>query len=211
MKKKQLKKIARQLELEKERKKNLIVRNFLQEPDVLRSVESFRVFNSFEVLFFQTDQLENNGELKEQMFQMTKTNVKDAYIKNGWKWNDTAKKRELFSSSMSFLIVVDSSGKLKGFAALEALIEFNTPTLYIYEIHVETSCRRSGIGNHLLTLSALLANKFKFSCLRSTVFKDNIPSLNLFKKAKYVLDTGSPLDETYSILIKPTKYISAYD
>lgn len=81
--------------------------------------------------------------------------------------------------------------------------------LYVYELQVGASCRRLGLGEHLMKILELVALQFDMTKLMLTVFKNNHGAMGFYRsKLGYDIDENSPskfgnADESYEILSFP--------
>jgi len=82
-------------------------------------------------------------------------------------------------------------------------------TLYIYELQLEESIRRKGLGKFLMQVCELIARKQQFVRMLLQVFSANTGALGLYKEAlKFQVDETSPNfknplnDAGYEILSK---------
>ena len=66
-----------------------------------------------------------------------------------FEWCDCAARTE-FVLQLHCLTVDVAQGELLAFAHMRFLVEANVETIYVYEIQVKGSVRRSGLGKHLM-------------------------------------------------------------
>jgi ribosomal protein S18 acetylase RimI-like enzyme len=90
----------------------------------------------------------------------------------------------------------------------------HAPLLYVYELQLESSVHRQGLGKHLMSLVELLAWKCQLLRVVLTVFARNEPAMRLYTRTlHYDLDDTDPSlhDERapYSILAKRSPKIKS--
>lgn len=67
------------------------------------------------------------------------------------------------------------------------------PILYLYELQIDSSVQRKGLGRFLCQLVELVALKMQMAKIVLTVFKENVPGLQFYKaKMKYLKDGDDP-------------------
>jgi GNAT superfamily N-acetyltransferase len=145
------------------------------------------------------------------VFDLLERNMKAMYIQAGpgWGWNPKDKKRELQDEAARFLLLKDaSSGALVGFAHVRFIMEGVEPVAYLYELQLEDSARRQGLGQHALRVVELMARKNSMRWVMCTVFKCNEASMAFFERQRYAVDETSPSmsvfeeEATYEIMSK---------
>jgi len=65
-------------------------------------------------------------------------------------------------------------------------------TLYCYEIQLDTSVQRKGLGKHLMKLLEALARLHKYDWVILTVFKTNTNAIIFYKSLGFQIDEISP-------------------
>jgi GNAT superfamily N-acetyltransferase len=105
-------------------------------------------------------------------FQMTKENMEDVYETSGYGWDDDDKMRELTEQGTRFLLIREKSedgsapGPLRGFAHFRFTVQGEVldmmagePCIYLWDIQLEESIQRKGVGKHILTLLDLIGRR----------------------------------------------------
>ena len=131
-------------------------------------LHEFPSFHSYEkngislVLSFDAPSLWSK-ETEESVFMLTKTNMKEIYDSapgGKWAWKDRKKRDELCEKDMRYIIARHKANNaMAGLLAFQFLTENDYDVLYIYEIQVDASCARKGVGRFLMLLSFLIAGK----------------------------------------------------
>lgn len=111
-------------------------------------------------------------------FELVKENMEDKYEESGYGWDDEDKERELTEKGTRFLIVRErpAEGQTKGAAVGFVHFRFTVqgevidqmagdPSLHIYDIHIDESSQRKGLGKHLLLILELVARREKMKLL----------------------------------------------
>lgn len=198
--------------------KTLLVNAANEKEDLLADFQIFASYKletpidgvaSLSIRYARADDL--TDEEHAGIYDLLERNMKAMYIKAGpgWGWNPNDKKRELQDEAARHLLLTDSAtGRMLGFAHLRFIMEGTEPVAYLYELQLEPSMRRQGIGRHVLRIAELMAKKNAMRWVMLTVFKCNGPSMAFFEKNKYTIDETSPsysvFDEecTYEIMSK---------
>ena len=107
-------------------------------------------------------------------FDLTKEHMEDIYEESGYGWDDSDKKSELNEQGTRFLLIRDRSpegsppGALRGFVHFRFTIQGEVldtmagdPSLYIWDIQLQESVQRKGLGKHLMMLLELIARREK--------------------------------------------------
>ncbi|KAL5463623.1 hypothetical protein EMCRGX_G032538 [Ephydatia muelleri] len=128
----------------------------------------------------------------EWALELLKSNMEALYVTAGWGWDGKKKRRQLCHESSLFLIARDAL-KPVGYINFRFELEANVEVVYCYEIQLESSVRRKGIGKFLLQILELIGHKTGMRKVMATVFKENTPSLDFFRtKMGYIEDNTSP-------------------
>lgn len=82
-------------------------------------------------------------------------------------------------------------------------VEDDVAVVYIYELQVDSSFRKQGLGKYLMDkVENFCAAETDISTAMLTVFKHNQPALTFYERLGYKLHQSSPRDEKYVILHK---------
>jgi len=113
-------------------------------------------------------------ELHEWAFLLLKKNMKEIYEKVDY-WSDTEKQAELKDNAARFIVVTNTTTSIPvAFVHFRFLIEMcNKLALYCYEIQLDSSVQRKGLGKHLMQLLEVIAKLHKYDWIILTVFKSN--------------------------------------
>jgi GNAT superfamily N-acetyltransferase len=137
---------------------------------------------------------------------LTETNMSAMYEGAGWGWNAKKKQRELEHEEARLLVAFDSEERPVAFAHFRFVREKDCPVLYVYELQVDSSAGRKGLGRHLMLVLELAAHKARMEWVMLTVFKCNKAASAFYAKLKYSTDETCPSQEdgevTYCILSK---------
>ena len=111
-------------------------------------------------------------------FATCKGNMEDKYDRSGYGWDDEDKKKEFTEEGTRFLLIreknPDSSelGRLVGFvhfrfSVLGDVVDqmVGTPSLFVWDLHLDEEIRRKGLGKHLMTILELVARREKMQHL----------------------------------------------
>ncbi|CAH0728435.1 unnamed protein product, partial [Brenthis ino] len=90
----------------------------------------------------------------------------------------------------------------------------NPKHLPCYEVQIEESGRRRGLGQRVLRVLEQLARATRMRCVRLTALTHNPSASAFFRACGYTLDETSPSREEtthYEILSKTTEPMEGYD
>ncbi|PFH62113.1 hypothetical protein XA68_15074 [Ophiocordyceps unilateralis] len=139
----------------------------------------------------------------------------DAYRASATGWRPVAKRREMTTSGMRYLLVEDEQGRLMGFVSLLPTWEGGRPVVYCYEIHLDAALRGTGLGTLLMGYVAAAAERIeRVEKVMLTCFTSNKRGLDFYTRLGYAPDASSPQERTlrggrvvvpdYVILSRPT-------
>ncbi|XP_023344829.1 N-alpha-acetyltransferase 40 isoform X2 [Eurytemora carolleeae] len=168
--------------------------------DPLDSLPSFRKINKNGMsLNLETARAtELNEDTKDWMFKLLESNMKTAYQKSDWGWNEGNKKAELFEEAAWFLIARNDDGTPIAFSHFRFDMDFDDDVLYCYEIQLEPEVRRKGLGRVMMKVLELIMMKADMIKIMLTVFKHNEAATTFFKKSlKYDVDETCPYNTIY--------------
>ena len=110
-----------------------------------------------------------------------------------------------------YLLAHDAEGKCVGFSHFRYDMDYDDEVLYVYEIQIDPSYQRKGIGRFMMFALEMLAFKADMRKIMLTVFKHNPEADKFFKNTmKYEIDETCPIDDVveqydYEILSKFNK------
>lgn len=133
----------------------------------------------------------------ESVFALFVDNMGEMYTESSWGLDKEDKFKELQHEHARFLLVEDpSAGKLAGFVHFRFdYDDEEAPTesvLYVYEIQIDESYRRQGLGKKLMHISEEIASKAGVGKVMLTVFKKNNGAMEFYKGLNYEIDESSP-------------------
>ncbi|VFR02815.1 unnamed protein product [Cuscuta campestris] len=171
-----------------------------------------------------------SSQLKHYIQGLLKVNMKGPY---GSEWPDEekVKRREMVAPDAHYIFLyeipnsdtsqmsalggqdwdrvkrMDDKFPIVGFVHYRFIVEEDTPVLYVYELQLEKCVQRKGLGQYLMHLIELIANKSKMGAVVLTVQRANAKAMNLYTtKLGYTVSSISPsrvgLQTNYEILCK---------
>lgn len=177
-------------------------------PDPLEPFPVFRRYakNGIECNLYVKKVSDIEDRVVEWAFQLTKRNMQTKYENSQWGWCDNKKREELTDDASWYLIAESTDGTLIGFSHFRFDIDENMEVLYVYELQLEFTVLRRGLGKFMMQILELIAWKNNMRKVILTVLKNNSFS-TFFKAINYQLDESSPIDDedevyTYQILSK---------
>jgi ribosomal protein S18 acetylase RimI-like enzyme len=140
----------------------------------------------------------------EEIFQITKTNMKSYYDSCGdetWKWDDDKKIRELANKKNRFIIERDSENRIVGFLSFRFMVDSGDPVAYVWEIQVTRV--GEGLGTRMMDkLELFLKTSTGIRKIVLTVLRNNKRAIEFYEKRKYIVDKSSPQISCYIIMSK---------
>ncbi|KAL6770935.1 hypothetical protein ACKKBF_B33280 [Auxenochlorella protothecoides x Auxenochlorella symbiontica] len=144
------------------------------------------------------------------MLDLTRTNMKAHYEAcPGWGWREREKKSELAHPSARYLVAASSVAESEeniaacnseqgcdvkpvAFLHFRFEVEDHKPILYLYELQLDNSVQRKGLGQFLVRLLELVAWQSGLSQLKLTVLNTNDGAGLFYKSMGFALDQTSP-------------------
>jgi ribosomal protein S18 acetylase RimI-like enzyme len=119
-------------------------------PNTLRDGQG----DEFDLIFYHTrDQLSSG--IRGQLMKMLETNIR-TYYEQTWGWDDASKRKEVFANDAKYLMIRHPNDDKTVVAWVmfkfdwDDLDEPEHPVLFCYELHVDPSYRRRGLGREVI-------------------------------------------------------------
>ncbi|XP_058802030.1 N-alpha-acetyltransferase 40 isoform X2 [Phymastichus coffea] len=200
-------KTRRQIQAEKAAQAIKLVKkaNLLSNP--LQHLTDFHKYTSKDGSIFELtcDRVMNlPDETVKWIFDLMERNMKKLYEESSWGWNEDAKHTEMTENSAYYLIAT-SEGKKVGFSHFRFDTDDDIEILYCYELQLEPSARRKGLGRFMMQTLEAMAAKNQMQKVVLTVLRHNPITLTFFHKLGYKQDTTNPSSSEgvdYAILSK---------
>jgi ribosomal protein S18 acetylase RimI-like enzyme len=95
------------------------------------------------------------------VLDLTRSNMQALYeAAADWGWKEGKKRAELNDGDMRYVLCRQTdTGRLVGFAGFRFVAEGDAEVLYLYELQLDGSAQRKGLGRHLMQLLELMARK----------------------------------------------------
>ncbi|PBK77254.1 hypothetical protein ARMSODRAFT_270077 [Armillaria solidipes] len=133
--------------------------------------------HSFEVLTSS----ELSKQLREDIFAMLETNIRDFYAQSSFGWDPTDKRKEMFDSLSRFVVARrPDTQALSGYTIFRFEHENDSDMLYCYELQVSNASRRSGLGRKLMDLLGSIGESWRMRKIMLTVFEANDVALAFY-------------------------------
>ncbi|KFY26474.1 hypothetical protein V493_04064 [Pseudogymnoascus sp. VKM F-4281 (FW-2241)] len=176
-----------------------------------------------------TIELQNSSNLTRDelaaCFSLVEESSKGDYSASKQGWKPAAKRREMRLLELKYLLVrsaeprdgeaIGKPGDIKAFVSFMPTIEDEQGVLYVYEIHLAPSLRRSGLGKQLMILVEGMARKIGVEKVMLSCFTRNAVAKGFYEGIGYEKDEYSPpprvlrdgreVEEAYVILSKMVK------
>ena len=133
------------------------------------------------------------------------------YEPSSFGWHPKRKRKEMRESEMRYLLVrepvntakdgdVGTAVDLKGVETVAGFLSFmlthdsvpSVPVLYLYEIHLESRLRGTGLGAHLMALAETVARKTGVEKVMLTCFVSNEKARRFYEQREFARDASSP-------------------
>jgi len=176
------------------------VKKAMEKDDPLEALPSFKKFNKngLSIVMETVRVADLQEETKDWILKLLIANMKDMYQKSDWGWCEANKKQELFEDSARYLIARLEDGTPVAYSHFRYDMDFDDDVLYCYEIQLEPSVRRKGLGKVMMKVLELMMNKSDLVKIMITVFKHNEEALEFFKTGlKFEVDETSPYNTVY--------------
>ncbi|XP_011874635.1 PREDICTED: N-alpha-acetyltransferase 40 [Vollenhovia emeryi] len=118
-------------------------------------------------------------------------NMKDMYLRSSWSWDEAEKRAELTEETAWYLIA-SRNGHYLGFSHFRFDIDNGDVVLYCYELQLEPSVRRKGLGRFIMSALETMAYRNKMLKVVLTIFKHNPSAIQFFYALGYKLDNSNP-------------------
>jgi len=190
-----------------------IVKTANLQDDPLESLPSFKKFskNGLDLTLSTKRVSDLNHDGKEFIIDLLAKNMKKLYEDSEWGWNDKNKREEMLDEKAWYLLAETSDGTIAGYSHFRYDMDFDDEVVYVYEIQIDSTYQRKGLGRFMMQVLEMLAFKADMRKIMLTVFKHNPEAENFFKKTmKYEIDETCPIDDVveqydYEILSKFNK------
>ncbi|XP_014224465.1 N-alpha-acetyltransferase 40 [Trichogramma pretiosum] len=194
MNKKKAHKTRRQIQAEKLAFASSVVQkaNALENP-----LEPFKKFHHYvtkenEIISLQVKRVsELPQETLNWIFDLMERNMKTYYEQSQWKWDAAAKQTELTEPSAWYLIAFNENNML-GFSHFRFDLDNQAEVLYCYELQLEPSARRKGLGRFMMQCLEVMASNNQMQKLVLTVLKKNVSACSFFFKLGFKTDITNP-------------------
>merc|ERR1712038_928509 len=193
--------------LEMEKKMNArvaIVKAANNTTDPLENLPSFKKYNKNDLeVELTAERLTDLDETtKTWLMEVLEKNMKALYEESDWGWKESTKRDEMFDDRAWYLmarsVASEDAGKLLGFSHFRFDMDYDDEVLYVYEIQLEDSVKRKGLGKFMMQVLEIMAFKADMSKIMLTCFKHNPAAQKFFKGAlKYEIDETCPIDDVY--------------
>ncbi|KAM0225975.1 hypothetical protein ACHAPQ_000455 [Fusarium lateritium] len=130
-------------------------------------------------------------------------------------WHAAAKKKEMRSPDLRYILVKDDDDEIKGFTSFMPTFENHEPVVYCYEIHLKPELQGTGLGKELMGYYTDVAENIPtVEKAMLTCFVSNKSALKFYEKLGFTKDDYSPRERKlrggkvvvpdYVILSRPT-------
>ncbi|EQL02447.1 acetyltransferase [Ophiocordyceps sinensis CO18] len=136
---------------------------------------------------------ELSGEQMEACFGLVQATSGNDYRASAGGWHPAAKRREMASPALRYVLVVQGEGRVAGFTSMMATFEGGEPVVYCYEIHLEPALQGTGLGRQLMAHVARAASAVEpVGKTMLTCFAANGRARRFYEGLGYRVDATSP-------------------
>ena len=120
---------------------------------------------------------------KEVIIDLLEINMKKLYEESEWGWNAKNKRDEMLDDHAWYLLAEKPDGTLVAFSHFRFDMDYDDEVLYVYEIQVDPTYQRKGLGRFMMQVLELLGNADIYSIIFNTtwIMPCNLPSMRAFK------------------------------
>ncbi|CAH0391586.1 unnamed protein product [Bemisia tabaci] len=175
----------------------------------------FPVFHKYtkdeNVFLLETKKFEAvDADTMDWILDLEKRNMEDMYNNCSWGWSDEKKSDEMKDDRARYLIARTDYGKPVAFSHFRFDLDYGFEVLYCYELQLEESVRRLGLGKFMMQVLELIGFSNRMRKVVLTSLKHNPHAMAFFTALNYTMDETSPDEEyegpqPYVILSKTNK------
>ncbi|KYK54696.1 hypothetical protein DCS_06656 [Drechmeria coniospora] len=134
----------------------------------------------------------------ESCFRLIAETSGEDYRNSSLGWHPAAKRREMRSPDLRYILVSDSEGRVQGFTSMMPTFENGEAVVYCYEIHIAANLRAwkrhsTGLGSQLISYLGAAAERIPSVCkVMLTCFAGNAHALAFYARLGFEVDDFSP-------------------
>ena len=102
---------------------------------------------------------------KEVIIDLLEINMKKLYEESEWGWNAKNKRDEMLDDHAWYLLAEKPDGTLVAFSHFRFDMDYDDEVLYVYEIQVDPTYQRKGLGRFMMQVLELLGNADIYSII----------------------------------------------
>ncbi|XP_055907721.1 N-alpha-acetyltransferase 40 [Eupeodes corollae] len=125
-------------------------------------------------------------------FKLAEKNVGPFYKESTMGWQPKIKQNDLNKNWARYLVALDKSKNPVAYAMFRFDLDYGNAVLYCYEMQIEKSFQRQGLGKFMMTALENCAKHWEMEKVVLTVLKNNPIAAEFFRKIGFVLDETSP-------------------
>ncbi|CAF3586323.1 hypothetical protein SNK03_000997 [Fusarium graminearum] len=156
-----------------------------------------------------------SGEDLEACYSLVDETSGADYRDSSLGWHPAAKKKEMRSPDLRYILVKDGQGTIKGFTSFMPTFENHEAVVYCYEIHLKPELQGTGLGKQLMGYYMdVVENIPSIEKAMLTCFVSNKSALKFYERLGFTRDDYSPRERKlrggkvvvpdYVILSRPT-------
>lgn len=125
-------------------------------------------------------------------FKLAEKNVGPFYKECSMGWQPKIKQNDLNKNWARYLVALDKAKNPVAYAMFRFDLDYGNAVLYCYEMQIEKSSQRQGLGKFMMNALEMCAKHWDMEKVVLTVLKNNPIAGEFFRKVGFILDETSP-------------------
>ncbi|XP_055849409.1 N-alpha-acetyltransferase 40 [Episyrphus balteatus] len=155
--------------------------------------ESFKYSNpNGDYTLYCKTKADMDSKILKWAFKLAEKNVGPFYKESKMGWQPKIKQNDLNKNWARYLVALDKSKNPVAYAMFRFDLDYGNAVLYCYEMQIEKSSQRQGLGKFMMTALENCAKHWDMEKVVLTVLKNNPIAAEFFRKIGFALDETSP-------------------
>ncbi|XP_065354193.1 N-alpha-acetyltransferase 40 [Calliphora vicina] len=133
-----------------------------------------------------------DGKTLKWAFKLAERNVSPFYKELSMGWQPKVKQSDLNKAWARYLVAVDANKTPVAYSMFRFDLDYGHSVLYCYEMQIEPTAQRQGLGKHMMLALERCAKHWKMEKIVLTVLKNNENAQAFFKAIGYSFDDSTP-------------------
>lgn len=148
--------------------------------------------DDFEVTLYCKTKADMDAKTLKWAFKLAERNVGPFYKTCSLGWQPKIKQNELSKNWARYLVALDKARNPIAYAMFRFDFDYGSSVLYCYEMQIEKSAQRKGLGKFMMTALEQCAKHWGMEKIVLTVLTNNPDGTAFFTALGYTLDETSP-------------------